>query len=100
MNSGVSVTFRADGTFLGKAIVVFRPDVCEVATSSFDRAAIGCALGTSPKLSDLMARDLKTRAVLVAGHFLALKGRFPFSLDPQTRIEANVLWISPEYLPQ
>ena len=99
MKSGVSVTFRADGTFLGKAIVVFREDVHEVAASSFDRAAIGFALGTSPKFSDLVARDLRTRAVLVAGHFLALKGRFPFSLDPQTSIEAKVLWINPEYLP-
>lgn len=100
MISGVSVTFRFGGVCFGKAIVVFRPDVIAVESRSFDRSAIRTMLGIGPASADLVAKDLEARAVRVAGHFIALGGRYPFSLDPETRIEANVIWITPEYIPQ
>jgi len=98
--SGVSVTFRCGGVFFGKAIVVFREDGTEVAARSFDQSAIRIMFGIGPAAASLAARDLTTRALRVAGHFRALGGRYPFSLDQETRIEANVVEIDPELLPK
>lgn len=100
MISGVSVTFRVCGVYLGKAVVVFRPDVFEVSTRVFDKGAIRWALGIAPELAKLVERDLESRAVRVAGHFVHLGGRYPFSIDPATRIEAAVVWLDPQHLPQ
>lgn len=100
MISGVSVTFRFGGVCFGKAIVVFRPDVIAVESRSFDRSAIRTMLGIGPASADLVAKDLEARAVRVAGHFIALGGRYPFSTDPATMIEATVIWLDPQHLPQ
>lgn len=98
--SGVSVTFRVCGVQLGKAIVVFRPDVFAVVGRAFDKSAVQYALGIKPELAKLVVRDLEARAVRVAGHFIALGGRYPFSLDPSSRIDATVVWLDPQDLPQ
>ena len=100
MISGVSVTFRFAGVSFGKAIVVFGEQVVRVASSSFDRSAIRTMFGVDQSQASLVASDLATRALRVAGHFRALGGRYPFSLDPETRIEANVVEINPDLLPQ
>lgn len=100
MNTGVSVTFRFGMVGLGKAIVLFTPEVCVVHSSTFDRAAVRVALGIEPALAGLVVVDLVTRALLVAGHFRHLNERYPFSIDPASGIEAQVKWINPEYLPQ
>lgn len=100
MISGVAVTYRFCGVYLGKAIVVLRPDVIEVAGRAIDKGAIRCALGITPALAKLVEKDLEARAVRVAGHFLALGGRYPYSMDPATRIEASVVWLDPQHIPQ
>ena len=99
-SSGVSVTFRCCGVQLGKAIIAFRPDVWEVVGRAFDKASVQYALGIKPDLAKLVVRDLEARAVRVAGHFVHLGGRYPFSIDPATRIEATVVWLDPQHLPQ
>ena len=98
--SGVSVTFRCGGVFFGKAIVIFRTDGMEVTSRSFDQSAIRIMFGIGPAAASLVVRDLTTRALRVAGHFIALGGRYPFSLDPDTRIEANIVWLDPQLLPK
>ena len=100
MNSGVSVTFRCGGVFFGKAIVVFGEEVVKVASGTFDRSAIRIMFEVGASEASLIASDLATRALRVAGHFRLLGGRYPFSLDPETRIEANVVEIDPSLLPQ
>ena len=100
MISGVSVTFRICGVYLGKAVVVFRPDVTELSGRAIDKGAIRCALGITPANAKLVEQDLESRAVRVAGHFVRLGGRYPFSIDPATRIEAAVVWLDPQHLPQ
>lgn len=100
MSAGVSVTFRFSGVYLGKAIVVFRPDMFAVEFRAIDKGAIRCAIGITPALALLVEKDLEARAVRVAGHFLALGGRYPHSIDPATRIEASVVWLDPQHLPQ
>jgi hypothetical protein len=86
--------------YLGKAIVVFCPDMFAVAGRALDKAAIRCALGITPALAELVVKDLEARAVRVAGHFRALGGRYPHSMDPRTRIEASVVWLDIQHLPQ
>ena len=98
MISGVSVTFRFAGVQLGKAVVTHTVEGFAMRSGVFDRSAIRTALGIGNDLAEEVMRDLKTRSVRVAGHFIAQRGKYPFSLDPATRIEAQVVWMDSAFL--
>ena len=98
MKSAVSVTFRFAGIFFGKAIVMITEDGVFLHSQVFNRDAIRIGLNITPALAKEVVLDLRTRSVRVAGHFVALRGRYPFSTDPATRIEAVVVWVDANLL--
>lgn len=98
MKSAVSVTFLFAGIYFGKAIVLITEDGFFLHSESLNKGAIRCGLNITPALANEVMRDLRTRAVRVAGHFVALRGRYPYSTDPATRIEAVVVWVDANLL--